>query len=179
MNFNKNIMPDSIGLTIIGEGTDAVIKYATSSSEAKTTLANELEMLGEESYGHMFISTDDFELFVDDQLVGLCLVSVNFEHDDDLPELFATLSLDAVVLHPEYRGLGLGSEFVEKAMVTAFGLINPQCVQDGYNAVSLICLADFMSLEGESVFHHGYSAIKQASKKNTSIKYDISMDACF
>lgn len=139
------------------------IKFSGSKSEChllygKTDInkCHELVELGtwrHNSQKHLY--DDNFELDCEGRLIGLCRLTSAY--DDE--EWIAQVQMDAITIHPDWRGQGLGSQLVRHSFLQVTKLLRTQAIKSKAQGLHLTFLASFTSEPGEAVFEQAVQPV--------------------
>lgn len=129
--------------------------FGVATFEQKQSALNAFISEGEQLNEKYFLNVPAHELWLDQNLAGLCqLRSVISEHQDSLT---INAVLDAIFILKRYRGNGLSSGFVDSiwsSLISEYMDTIYRAKLKGMNQFLVMLHADFESQAGESVFNH-------------------------
>lgn len=137
------------------------VSIGLATDEEKAPLVTEIATAGTPLDENYFLGRENLELWIDNQLAGLCRYNSRLFGPHDLPgsasELLAfDVALDAVFVRPIYHSLGFGeilSEIMaEQILAGILTRMHRRRSQDG--EITLTMSADFNSFEGERFFEN-------------------------
>ncbi|MEH6454675.1 MAG: hypothetical protein V7749_00005 [Cocleimonas sp.] len=149
---------------------DVNLSFGTQSRELKNKLLKEIEKLDAPYFDRHHLDAPNFELFVDNVLIGLCHISASYGEG----RIFS--ALNCVTVHPQLRGYRLGTCLTKFAYIFTFKAVNAALVANKIKEVDWVFFADFDSEGGERVFYEAVEAVK-AEMEEESIKYNCDIEA--
>ncbi len=134
--------------------------FGAATVEQKQSALDALISEGDQLNEKYFLYVPTHELWLDQNLAGLCqLRSVISEHQDSLT---IHAFFEAIFILKRYRGHGLSSGFVDSiwsSLISEYMDTIYQAKLKGTNQFLVMLHADFESQAGESVFNHLYETM--------------------
>jgi GNAT superfamily N-acetyltransferase len=145
-------------LAYSGSKWNCYISVGMATDEQKAPLVQEIAQAGSPLNGRYFLGAENLELWIDNELAGLCRCSLSTPDEDEAPTAFesfaAFIRLDAVFIRPCYQSLGFGEHLSEQCveLVTNSLLVHFRERYSSYSSIDVVLIADFESEQGERFF---------------------------
>ena len=129
-------------------------------NEEKAPLIQEIASAGAPLNPNYFIDAENLELWIENELAGLCRYTFYDDDSDEVPEpdepLRFVISLCAVFIRPQYHSLGFGGLLNEQLAELMVSGILTRLLQKkaDCSALDVLLTADFESSQGEAFFDY-------------------------
>ena len=150
---------------------DVRLSFGTQSREARENFLRAIEEIDAPYFDRHHLEVPNFELFVDDILIGLCHISTSYEDS----RLFS--SLNCVTLHPDLRGQRPGTCLTKFSYILTFKAVNRALIENNKHKVEWVFFADFDSEGGESVFFEAVESVKAEMADDSKVEYICEIEA--
>ena len=154
----KRILTVFSHLTDSGTEWSCYISIGMATDEQKAPLVDEIAQAGSPLNHKYFLGAENLELWIDNQLAGLCRCRLSAPDDDEAlaagESFMAWAYLDAVFIRPCYQSLGFGERLSEQCVeqLTNSVLAHIRERYSDYPSIEVVLNADFESEQGERFF---------------------------
>lgn len=154
----KRILTVFTHLTYSGSEWGCYISVGMATDQQKALLVDEIAKAGSPLNQKYFLGAENLELWIDNQLAGLCRYRLSAPDEDQAlaagESFMAWVYLDAVFIRPGYQSMGFGERLTEQCveqLTNSFLAHIRDCYSD-YPLIEVVLNADFESEQGERFF---------------------------
>jgi len=154
----KRILTVFSHLADSGSEWNCYISVGMATDEQKAPLVDEIAQAGSPLNHKYFLGAENMELWIDNQLAGLCRCRLSAPDEEEAmaagDTFMAWVYLDAVFIRPCYHSMGFGERLseqcVEQLTNGVFAHIRER--YSNYPSIEVVLNADFESEQGERFF---------------------------
>ena len=148
----KSLLGNWDGIELPSSKSGCRLEYGKTESIMRHELV-ELGTWKHNSQKHLY--DENFELYCEGQLIGLCQLTTSLDDEEWISEVL----MDAITIHPDWRGQGLGTQLARHSFLQVARILRSQAIEAKVRGLHLTFMATYTSEAGEAVFEKAVSAV--------------------